>query len=81
MQCPTCSTPIPDASRFCMSCGADASDRNAVSTASLGEAEVVQMVRMLREETQGEFEIEREIGRGGMARGLLRDGDPRPVTA
>ena len=67
MICIHCSTPIPDDSQFCMQCGADVSDPSGATTASLGDAEVASMVRALQQEMKGEYEIEREIGRGGMA--------------
>ena len=67
MLCVSCSTPIPDGSHFCMSCGADVSDPSRHSSASLTDLGVSNMERLLRDDTQGEFEIERELGRGGMA--------------
>ena len=61
MLCIHCSTPIPDDSHFCMSCGADVSDPTSAATASMDEASAAHLVRMLREETHAEYEIEREI--------------------
>jgi len=67
MLCVKCSTPVPDDSRFCLSCGADLSDPAAEQPTSLTDAGVSNMERKLRADTKGEFEIERELGRGGMA--------------
>lgn len=67
MDCPTCTTPIPDDAHFCMSCGADVSDPTGITTASLDAVGTAQIMKILREEAAGEYEIDREIGRGGMA--------------
>ncbi len=66
MLCVSCETPIPDGSKFCMNCGADLSDPSSETAQSLDEAGVAKLTRLLREATAGEYEIEREIGRGGM---------------
>jgi len=65
--CEHCSTPIPDSSRFCLSCGADLSDPNSGDTRLLTDHGVQNMEQMLREDTRGDFEIVSELGRGGMA--------------
>ncbi len=67
MLCLNCSTPVPDDSKFCLSCGADLSDPAAEHTTSLTDDGVSNMERKLRGDTEGEFEIEGELGRGGMA--------------
>src|SRR5713101_3374442 len=61
-----CASPLPDGSRFCVNCGADLEEPSSGATASLDDAGVVKLTRMLREETAGEYEIERELARGGM---------------
>ncbi len=66
MLCAHCASPIPDGSQFCLNCGADVQDPSPASTASLDDAGVARLTRWLREETAGEYEIEREIARGGM---------------
>ena len=63
MLCATCASPIPDGGRFCTNCGADLPDPFA---AGIDPAGVATLTRLLRQETAGEYEIEREIGRGGM---------------
>ena len=66
MECFKCHSPIPQDSRFCLSCGSD------VSGGSSGE--LTQGVQIdhelgdkLREELGAAFSLERELGRGGMA--------------
>ncbi len=65
MNCYRCQTPLPEHSRFCLSCGADVSGETAEHT------QPVDVDPELREKLQAElgsdFMIERELGRGGMA--------------
>ena len=74
LACPTCAEPVRLADRFCSRCG-DELSLTSHPTALLDDihpeddpaspwAEVVQR---LRRATAGEFEIGRELGRGGMA--------------
>jgi len=65
MRCAHCASPLPDGSQFCTNCGADVRDP-ASTTPSLDDAGVAKLTRVLREETAGEYEIERELARGGM---------------
>lgn len=69
MQCAFCSTPVPDTARFCPNCGSQVSDAEgqAAATASMDDASFLHLEALLREDTEGEFEVERPIGRGGMA--------------
>jgi len=66
MKCFKCATPLPDSSRFCSSCGTDVSggtsDGHPVAADEDHELE-----NQLREAVGGDFVIERELGRGGMA--------------
>src|SRR5437764_21623 len=66
MRCAHCASPLPDGSEFCTNCGADVREPASTPAASLDDAGVAKLTRMLREETAGEYEIEREIARGGM---------------
>ncbi len=67
--CVHCATPVPDNARFCYSCGTAVSDAEgqAAVTASMDNSAFLHMETLLREDTAGEFEIERMLGRGGMA--------------
>jgi len=69
MDCFRCHTPVPDGSRFCLSCGTELSDPGAggSTTAAMDAAKSAELERLVRQEVGGEFEIERELGRGGMA--------------
>lgn len=66
MICYRCATPIPDDSRFCLSCGADVS--GATSGERTQPLEVDRELQAkLQEDLGGDFTIERQLGRGGMA--------------
>ncbi|MBI2073309.1 MAG: protein kinase, partial [Gemmatimonadetes bacterium] len=69
MQCAHCSTPIPDDARFCHSCGSQVSDAEgqARASASMDLSSFQHMEKLLKEDTEGEFEIQGMLGRGGMA--------------
>ena len=67
MECISCKTPVPDGDNFCGTFGANVSNPTGATTATLGQAQVADMECQLRELVQDEFEVEREIGRGGMA--------------
>ena len=62
LECFRCHTPIPENSRFCLSCGADVSGGDGpTSTSSI---DVVQ--ERLRRVLEGKYRIERLLGKGGM---------------
>ncbi len=65
MNCHRCATPVPADTLNCPSCGALVSDPSG-QTLGLDEAVARELEQLLRAETVGEFEIEREIGHGGM---------------
>jgi serine/threonine-protein kinase len=68
MNCYHCETPIPDDSVFCLRCGGVASGPVGYGSAYLlDEAAVHELERLVRQDTAGEYEIQRELGRGGMA--------------
>ena len=66
MECARCASPVPDHAKFCHSCGSAVSDPDG-ATAVIDSSELQQMEGLLRSDTQGEFRIERLLGRGGMA--------------
>jgi hypothetical protein len=65
MNCYRCATPIPDNSRFCLSCGADVSGETAERTQAVDADPELQ--NELQADLGTDFLIERELGRGGMA--------------
>jgi len=66
MQCPRCSSDVPSGLRFCGRCGTEASDPGS-ATVILEAEEQDPLLAQLRHVLAGEYEIERECGRGGMA--------------
>jgi len=66
MRCAHCASSLPDGSVFCTNCGADVGNAASTPPPSLDDAGVAKLTRVLREATAGEYEIERELARGGM---------------
>ena len=68
MNCYRCAAPIPEHSRFCLSCGALMPDATLPTAApdELDDGGARELELLIRAETAGEYEILREIGRGGM---------------
>ena len=65
--CYKCNTPLPGGSRFCLSCGADVSGESTDQGVPLRPARFdVDLGAVLRTDVQGQFTVERELGRGGM---------------
>ncbi len=69
MKCGQCGTEVPNEASFCHSCGSQVSDADGQASVSgeMGEDSLKNTEMLLRKETQGEFEIEGLLGRGGMA--------------
>ncbi len=69
VRCAHCSTPVPENATFCHRCGSALSDPESRAAAVEGtnETREQQIERLLRAETGGEYEIEKLLGRGGMA--------------
>lgn len=65
MECHRCATPIPENSRFCLSCGADVSGEGHERTLAVDGGQ--ELMRQLQVELGDEYQLERELGRGGMA--------------
>ena len=68
--CARCGEPIAPGARFCMKCGSDVSgEQGGVATAMMPAAkdENDEVLELLRQATIGDYEILRELGRGGMA--------------
>src|SRR5438309_11959369 len=66
MHCVHCANPLPDGGLFCTDCCADVLDLRSAPATSLDDAGDAKLTRLLREDTAGEYEIERELARGGM---------------
>jgi hypothetical protein len=67
MTCPNCASELLDGTQFCAACGASVADPGAdtviVATADPKE----QLLHQLRKELANVYEVEKELGRGGMA--------------
>ena len=65
MDCVNCATPIPEDAKFCQNCGSQVSDAEGQARVSAGMdgQSFAHMEKMLREETEGEFEIDGLLGR------------------
>ncbi len=66
MRCASCGSDVPSGLRFCGRCGTEASDPGS-ATVILQAEEQDPLLSQLRRVLAGEYEIERECGRGGMA--------------
>ena len=66
LQCPTCRTEVPGHSRYCLSCGSQVSEPSMGGVVAAAP-EPHPLLALLRTELAPEYEIERELGRGGMA--------------
>ncbi len=66
MNCYKCATPLPDNSRFCLSCGADVSGETGEHTLAVDHPDP-ELQQKLQEELGTDYILERELGRGGMA--------------
>ncbi len=66
MRCSSCGSELPVGLRFCGRCGTEASDPSTATVVVAAE-EQDPLLAQLRHVLAGEYEIERECGRGGMA--------------
>ena len=64
--CASCRTPVPVASRFCLNCGGEMSDPGA-QTVQLDAEGTDLLLQVVQRELAKEYDIQRELGRGGMA--------------
>lgn len=66
MHCPRCANEIIVGAKYCLECGTSLADPGA-DTMFLDQDESLIVLRSLQRILAGEFEVEREIGRGAMA--------------
>ncbi len=70
--CFRCGEPITPGARFCMKCGSDVSGEQGSAATAMMPASAERdaneaLLEVLRQATLGEYEIHKELGRGGMA--------------
>ena len=65
MTCFQCGAPVPEGSRFCSRCGMQISDPRVATLIVAGAGGEAELER-LRMVFAGEYDVERELGRGGM---------------
>ncbi len=65
-RCPRCAAQVPVGIRFCGSCGGEVADPTTATVAFLAQ-NADPLLAQIRVVLGGEYEIERECGRGGMA--------------
>ncbi len=63
MECVRCHTPLPDNSKFCFACGYDITGGGSLSSTS---AQVESLMARLQRIVEGEYKLERLVGKGGM---------------
>ena len=66
LSCFRCGTMVPEGSRFCQNCGAQVSDPNAATVAYTAPSENA-LLASLRRDLAGQYDVDAELGRGGMA--------------
>jgi serine/threonine protein kinase len=69
MQCTFCDTPVSDGAVYCHQCGSLVSDAEgqAAVTRTLNDSGIRHLTELLRQDAEDEFEVGRQLGRGGMA--------------
>jgi hypothetical protein len=65
-RCPRCAAQVPVGLRFCGFCGAEVADPTTATVAYIAQS-ADPLLAQVRVVLGGEYEIERECGRGGMA--------------
>ncbi|HEX2718604.1 MAG TPA: protein kinase [Gemmatimonadaceae bacterium] len=67
MTCFRCGAPVEDGHRFCAKCGADVSAESRARYEAAGAPKADATLEMVRSRLFNEYDVERELGRGGMA--------------
>lgn len=66
--CPRCGTSLTPGTKFCSECGNDVTTAGGGGSTKLSTVDIeATLLEYLKQATRGEFEIARELGRGGMA--------------
>ena len=71
MNCPLCSTPLPDGTHFCSVCGADQSDPSAPARGR--RAATQELAEALQAAAAGRYRVVRLLGRGAMGAVFLAE--------
>jgi len=67
MNCPKCGAAIAPGSAFCAACGMSVTDPGAATVVVATAEEGDQLLAQLRRDLAKDYEVEKELGRGGMA--------------
>jgi serine/threonine-protein kinase len=67
MTCFRCGSPVGDGTRFCSKCGTDVSAESRARYEAAGPPKVDATLEMVRSRLFDDYDVERELGRGGMA--------------
>ena len=67
MTCPNCATELVAGTQFCATCGATVADPGAATVIVATADPKDQLLQQLRKELANDYEVEKELGRGGMA--------------
>jgi predicted Ser/Thr protein kinase len=67
MNCPKCFAAIAPGSAFCASCGTGVTDPGAATVMVVTAEQQDQLLVQLRRDLANDYEVEKELGRGGMA--------------
>ena len=67
MNCPKCGTDLPPGSLYCNACGAGVTDPGAATVMLITAEQQDQLLAQLRHDLADDYEVEKELGRGGMA--------------
>jgi serine/threonine protein kinase len=67
MNCPKCGTDLTPGSLFCNACGAGVTDPGAATVMLITAEQQDQLLVQLRHDLAKDYEVEKELGRGGMA--------------
>ncbi len=67
MNCPRCNAELPGDSRFCSHCGHSVTDPGSATARISTAVETDQLLATLRHDLASDYDVEKELGRGGMA--------------